>query len=372
LSASAPRPKSRVEAASDEERPPAIHPDTLSNLAQLAVIGLFIIVLLVVLRFGASLVVPMLAAVIVGALLARVGDRGTRIGVPPLLTGVGLATIVGLALFLLADALAEPLALLIERLPRIADRLSELLAQVSRPFTAMRGAAAASGDTPEVVVSPLQHVLGAVDFGVVAGFVGGLSPALGELLIFLATLMFFVVGRARMRRSVIFAFVGRERRLATLRVLNAIEASLVDYFGTAALVYVGVGTITGLIIWLSGLQAPVLWSVFTFALSFVPFFGAAIIFTALASVALLGDGAGLIAFVPAAAFLVVHLVCENLLLPAVLGRRFEINPFVVFVAIIFWTWMWGAVGAILAVPLLLIARAIRSELIGNERPQLPE
>lgn len=370
MSASAPRSKPRADAKSGEERTPPIHPDTLFDLAQMAVIGLFIIVLLVVLRVGASLVVPMLAAVIVGALLARVGDRGTRIGIPPLVTGIGLAAMVGLALFLVADALADPLALLIERLPRLAGRLSELLAQVSRPFDALRGASASAA--PEADTSPLQHLLGAMDFGVVAGFVGGLSPALGELLIFLATLMFFVVGRARLRRSVIFAFGARDQRLATLRVLNAIEASLVDYFGTAALVYVGVGAVTGLIVWLSGLQAPVLWGVFTFALSFVPFFGAAIIFTALASVALLGDGAGMIAFVPAAAFVVVHLVCENILLPAVLGRRFEINPFVVFVAIIFWTWMWGAVGAILAVPLLLIARAIRSELVGNVRPQLPE
>ncbi len=63
-----------------------------------------------------------------------------------------------------------------------------------------------------------------------AGFIGGLSPALGELLIFLATLIFFVVGRARLRRSVILAFGARDQRLATLRVLNAIEASLVDLF----------------------------------------------------------------------------------------------------------------------------------------------
>ncbi|MGO8126950.1 AI-2E family transporter, partial [Rhizobium ruizarguesonis] len=50
----------------------------------------------------------------------------------------------------------------------------------------------------------------------------------------------------------------------------------------------------------------------------------------------------------------VHLLMENLIFPAVMGRRLEINPFVVFLAILFWTWMWGAVGAMLALPLSLI------------------
>ena len=59
------------------------------------------------------------------------------------------------------------------------------------------------------------------------------------------------------------------------------------------------------------------------------------------------------------------------MVPAVLGRRFEINPFLVFVAIIFWTWMWGAIGAVLAVPLLLIARTVRAELTANARVPLP-
>lgn len=363
------RPAIRREAASRQPPSSPAPSDGSRDLAELAVIGLFVIVLLGVLRIGASLVVPMLAAMIVGAMLARVGDRGQRIGIPPLVTGVVLAGVIGLALFLVADALAEPLTALIDRLPQLAGRLSDITAHLLRPFTALR--AQAGGAPPDGGGTPLEHVFGSVDFGLVAGFVGGLTPALGELLIFLTTLIFFVVGRARLRRSVILAFGAREQRLATIRILNAIETALADYFGTAALVYLGIGVATGTIVWLSGLQAPVLWGVFTFVLSFVPFFGAAIIMTALASVALLGDGAGVAGFLPAAAFMVIHLVCENLLLPAVLGRRFEINPFVVFVAIIFWTWMWGAMGAILAVPLLLIARTIRSELGTAARPALP-
>ena len=81
----------------------------------------------------------------------------------------------------------------------------------------------------------------------------------------------------------------------------------------------------------------------------------------------------LLGLAPAFAFFAVHMVMENLVTPAVMGKRLEINPFAVFVAIIFWTWMWGAVGAMLALPLSLIAITIANELLPEQRnhPQLP-
>jgi predicted PurR-regulated permease PerM len=64
---------------------------------------------------------------------------------------------------------------------------------------------------------------------------------------------------------------------------------------------------------------------------------------------------------------------ENLLFPAIMGRQWEINPFVVFIAILFWTWMWGAVGAMLALPLSLIMMTVMSELFPERKtvPNLP-
>jgi predicted PurR-regulated permease PerM len=78
--------------------------------------------------------------------------------------------------------------------------------------------------------------------------------------------------------------------------------------------------------------------------------------------------------IPAATFFTVHLLMENLIFPAVMGRRLEINAFVVFLAILFWTWMWGAVGAMLALPLSLIVMTIIDELFIEEKlqPQLPK
>jgi predicted PurR-regulated permease PerM len=117
------------------------------------------------------------------------------------------------------------------------------------------------------------------------------------------------------------------------------------------------------------LSMPVLWGFFAFLSSFIPYLGIAMMTLAVAVAGILTHDAVLLGLIPAAAFFAVHLVMENLIFPAVMGRRLEINPFVVFLAILFWTWMWGAVGAMLALPLSLIVMTIVEELFIDEKPQ---
>ncbi|MBS1180127.1 MAG: transport protein [Proteobacteria bacterium] len=343
---------------------------TRRTLAELSTIGLFVLALLLALHAAASLVVPMMAAIIVGSVVAHVGDRGQRIGIPPMVAGLALTGVLGAGMFLLFEAVAEPISTLIERLPLVLPRLAAAVGDLLAPFTTLQARLTGASPTADGLAS-LEKMLASLDFGVVTGFLGGLTPAFGEFLIFLATLVFYVAGRAQLRRQSILAFGGREERLAAIRIFNATEASLTHYFGTTSVIYAGVGLAAGLIAAAAGLPAPILWGLFAFAMSFVPFLGPAVVSMALASGGVMLDYGLLSVLWPVGAFMVVHLVCENAVLPAVLGRRFEINPFLVFVAIIFWTWMWGAFGAILAVPLLLVARTIRSEFKAESRPTLP-
>lgn len=345
--------------------------ETRRALAELSMTGLFVLALLVALHAAASLVVPMVAAIIVGSVIAHAGDRGQSIGVSPMVAGLALTAVLGVGMFLLIEAIAEPISTLIERLPQVLPRLAAAVGDLLAPFTTLQARLTGGSTLPSGGIASLEKMLGTLDLGVFASFLGGLTPAFGEFLIFLATLVFYVAGRAQLRRQSILAFGGREGRLAAIRIFNATEASLTRYFGTTSIIYASVGLATGLIAMAAGLPAPILWGLFAFAMSFVPFLGPAVVSLAIASGGLLLDYSLLSVLWPVGAFMVVHLVCENAVVPAVLGRRFEINPFLVFVSIIFWTWMWGAIGAVLAVPLLLIARTIRSEFKDENRAPLP-
>lgn len=340
----------------------------LADAARVAVVGLFVLAVFAVLKTAAELVVPMVAAVIVGSVLARVGEMSSRLGVPPLVSGLGLVALTGVVIFVLVDALVEPFVDLFHRAPEMLERVTAALRPLTAPLTslktAMSRATEAGATSPPVVVDRTDVADRLSDF------VGGLTPALGELLVFFATLAFFVVGRNALRRGVILLFEGRDTRLAVIRIFNAVEAALAHYFGTTAMIYAGVGVTTAAIAWGAGLPTPALWGAMTFLASFIPFIGAGMIALSLAAGGLVTHDATLFALLPSIAFVVVHLVSENLIIPAILGRRFEINPFTVFLAIVFWTWLWGAMGAVLAVPLLLVATTIHDEF-GTSPPNLP-
>lgn len=359
--AAAARPAATAIGEADDEGGTA-PPRPRLGYGEQAAIGLFVIAAFTVMKVMASLLVPMLAAVILGSLIARGGDTLARAGLPPMLAGLGLVLGACFGAFLAADALVEPLSALIGQVPEMVGKLSAAVAPLMEPLGALKERLSAMAGPMNGTGQAAVVVSAANEAAWLTALLASLTPALGEFFIFFTTLAFFVVGRVSLRRAMIRSWEGRAKRLAAIRVLNAVDQALVRYFGTAAVIYAGVGLATGLIAFGSGLTNAVLWGVLTFLASFIPYFGAALITLALAAGGLLVHDGFFVAMIPAASFLAIHVVVENAVVPAFLGRRLDLNPFVVFVAILFWSWMWGPVGAVLAVPLLIVGDTIRCEL----------
>ncbi len=119
-----------------------------------------------------------------------------------------------------------------------------------------------------------------------------------------------------------------------------------------------VGTATGLIMWLTGVGDVIMWGVVAFFLNYVPiigpFFGV-ILFLATGLILMPTIFWGLL---PAALYLLVHVLEGETITPMLLARRFTLNPVLVIISLIFWFWMWGVPGAILSVPMLAIAKIV--------------
>jgi predicted PurR-regulated permease PerM len=199
---------------------------------------------------------------------------------------------------------------------------------------------------------------------------GRLTPALGELLIFLASLVFFIAGRTVLRRQLILAMPAHSSRLKAIRAFGAIENGLAVYFGATALVYAGVAAATALATLICGLGNPLLWGAMTFVAAYIPYFGVTLITIALAATGALTYPHSILALAPALAYLTIHVGAELAIIPWILGRRHEINPFLIFISIVFWTWMWGPVGAVLAVPLLVTMHSLMA-VVAAEETYLP-
>lgn len=329
-----------------------------------AAIGLFAIAVLAVLQIASDIMTPIISAVVVGTILARISDRFVKWGMAPLAAGFCVFGFAATAGVLMVNALIEPFSAMVAQAPHMAEALSKILATLLEPLANLRKAL-----THVPAAAPAAGGLGGeTDWlaSFLASFLGRLTPALGQLMVFFASLAFFVTGRSALRRQLILAMPERASRLTAIRAIAAVEESLSVYFGATTAIYAAVGALTALVAWLGGLSNPLLWGAMTFVAGYIPYFGAALIALALAASGFLVHPQSLIALAPAAAYLVIHIASETFVIPTLLGRRHEINPFLIFLSIVFWSWMWGPVGAILASPLLLTVQTLTRLLTGRE------
>ncbi|TCL76100.1 AI-2E family transporter [Rhizobium sp. BK251] len=358
---------------STEEMDPApvrrLEKDGLDISMAWAVIGIFTILGLYAVYLMSMILIPITLAVVVGMILGLVAEKLSSLGVPRITNAVLLSSSVTLIIVLLVNTLAGPLTTLAQEGPDFVERsINRFMPFLERiEWLHITPATFQSGPmSMDKLLENTGNVLHVVTTN--------LTPAIVQGMIFFAALLLFLAGRVNLRKTIIMTFRRRPQRLAAIRVINAVEQVLGFYFATASLIYAGLGVIMTIIAYFGGLSMPALWGVFAFLSSFVPFLGITLMTAAVAIAGILTHDGLILGLAPAVAFFTVHLLMENLIFPAVMGRRLEINPFVVFVAIIFWTWMWGAVGAMLALPLSLIAMAIINELFVEEKvlPQLPK
>ncbi|WP_117190568.1 AI-2E family transporter [Rhizobium terrae] len=333
-----------------------------------AVIGIFAIAFFAIVHTMSLILIPVTLAVVVGLILGLLADRLGQAGVPRFGIALALSALVFATLFLIVNALAEPVATLVKEAPNFIERTIDRI----MPFLESQHWLNISPATFETGPMSMQSLI--ENSGNILGVVtANLTPAIIQGMIFFAALLLFLYGRLRLRRTIILAFPTRRQRLMTIRVLNSIDRVLGYYFATASVLYFGLGVIMTLIAYFGGLAMPVLWGLFAFLSSFIPFLGITLMTISVAAAGILTHDALILGLIPAVVFFSVHLVMENLVFPAIMGRQWEINPFIVFIAILFWTWMWGAVGAMLALPLSLIMMTVLSELFPERKatPHLP-
>jgi predicted PurR-regulated permease PerM len=200
------------------------------------------------------------------------------------------------------------------------------------------------------------------------------APALlGQFLIFITSLYFFVATRDEFRASVLKLCFSRALRLRMARIFLDIELKVSRYLVQITLINIGLGVATTIAMWLIGVPSPVLWGVLAGLLNYVIYLGPALMAFILFMVGLSTGGTLFQVALPAMVFLGLNLTEAYFVTPQFLGRALTMNPFIVFLALAFWIWIWGPVGGFVAVPSLLITYTILTHVLGQRvrTPKLP-
>ena len=321
------------------------------------------------LYFGRSILLPVTAALLVGITLAPAVRFGSRLNVPQPVSAVVVVSLVVVVIALVATFFAAPLTGWIARAPEIGAAVKEKLHALDYPLMVFRDLrhalmpGAPSGPTVSVEANPAEMVAAALMT---------ITPAISQFVLFFGTLVFFLATNATLRRKLVVVFVTREGRLRMIRIWNDIEENLVEYVGLVTLINLALGVVTAVMLYLVGFPNPVTFGLLTMVLNYVPYIGPAIIALVLFCVGVVAMPSLAYAALAPALFVAVATAEGHFITPSIVGRRLTMSPFLVFLALAFWTWLWGPIGAFLAVPLLIVSLITLGHLLPREEGSLPD
>jgi predicted PurR-regulated permease PerM len=361
------------------EKPPATVREVPSSITATQVIAFLLA--LAALRYGREFLAPLLVAILAAVALAppvRVLSRAMPRWVAAAIVVLGISAAFGVTTWLLSDDIAA----FTRRLPAIvrdvrntiqsASPRQGLIRQIQQAVTELEQTAS----TPKPTDAQKVQIVEPVD--VQQQMMAGARRA-GEYLmqaILLLFLVFFLLASGELFKAKLVKLSGDRlsQRRVTVQMIDEITIKIGRYvfymFWSGALV----GVVTWLAFWALGMRYAGLWGVAAGVLNCIPYFGPTVVMGASALVALLQFKSVVMAAGVAGASVAITSLEGFLLTPIFLGQAARVNSVAVFVSVMFWGWMWGMPGMLLAVPILMMVKTVAdhveslaavSELLGE-------
>jgi predicted PurR-regulated permease PerM len=347
---------------SKSEQPPVIR---RAEVVAFTLVALLVICVVAVLYAAKAFFLPVVMAFVVGTMLSPAAGYLEKHRIPRAIAAVLIVSAAGALVAFIVGLISSPLMEWTTHLPELGSRLRDKLHVFDRPLAMwqeLQGMLGGSDTLASFQMPKFDWVQPTIEF---------LSPTFTEFLLFFATLVLFIASWRDLRRALIMTFPDHASRLRTLRILNAIEGHLGDYLLTVTMINLGVGAATGIICAITGMPNPAGLGALAATLNFFPIIGPVamfVILTVVGVVAFSTLGAGLIAPL---AFVGIAFLEGHFVTPTIIGRRLELNALAVFIALAFWTWLWGPMGGFLSSPLLIVALILKEHLLPVDSPQLP-
>lgn len=364
--------------------------DTRRRPSPLAVKILAVLAVLTALYLGRLFVVPVLIGVLVSYALSPLVDGLARWRIPRTLASLfvilSLLGILGTMAYRLSYQTAEAARNLPEMTRRLREVVREIsgqqpsvvkeLQQAADAVTDVAGAGDAPGRRRPGQPMPVQVVEPTIDVQqyVWLGWQNLLLFGSQALLVVFLTFFMLSSGDLYRRKLVRLAGARLSDRRVTVEILDEVGVQISWFLVQQVMTSVAVGIATWLAFWWLGVDYPALWGVAAGVLNTVPYFGPTVVAIAAFVASFLQFDSLREAGLVSMASLAITTIEGMLVTPLLVSRLARMNPVAVFVGLLFWGWLWGAVGMLLAVPLLMVIRSVSdrvedlrtvSELLGE-------
>lgn len=300
------------------------------------------------LRIGQGLFAPMLAALVLGIVCAPLTDWVERWGLPRILAAL-------FVLILLVVSTSTLFVFLEPTITRAVQNAPTIWREMTQTLDALRGTFAGVQDLQETVAQALNDgdAAGAPDSEEAVTIPGvmdalALAPSFAAaLLIFAGTFYFFLISRRELYQT-----IDRGPIPVSDTMLCRAEARVSRYFLTITVINASFGTLVGLVMTVVGLPQPLIWGLAAFLINFVLYLGPAVLAVTLLIAGIVTFN-GAMSFVPMVLYVSMNMTEGQFVTPALVGQQMKVNPLLVFMSLVFWLWLWGPIGGVVAIPVLV-------------------
>jgi predicted PurR-regulated permease PerM len=321
--------------------------------------GIFGLGLLAALYVAAPIVLPVVLAIVLKLLLQPLVRLMDRAGVPHALGAFVAVVLLLVVLAGLISGVTGPAASWAGKLPDAIPQIQQKLAFLARPIGSIEWMVAQFQSIPGV---GLPQAGSGQSFNVMGALFSGTTTVAAGLFTTMIVLFYLLVaGETFLRRFVEILPSFAEKRQAVEITLD-IERNISAYLITITLINTIVGVLTAVVMWLTGVANPLLWGFVAFVVNFVPILGPMVGLVVFLLASVLSLGVTWWALLPVGLYFLIHVIEGEIVTPMLMARRFTINPVAVMLSLLFWYWMWGVPGAILAVPLLAITKIVCDDI----------
>jgi len=326
---------------------------------RISVVGLFTLAVGYTLFVVQDLFVPVVTAWVMGAILRPIAESAERLGVPRVVAVIATATVALLIVLAIMGLLSTPLAYWIGHTKELALLIKGKLQLLNQPLAIFDEIAHALSGVSGPESASVVHYDSST---IISGIVSTLTPVITQFVLFFFAMIFWMLYANKVKGGIARLFSDDSARKVARKVLDDAENKVSQYFGTLVVINFGLAIVAMGLASAVGLPNPLLWGVLAGTLNFIPYLGPAVMVVTLFVIGLLSFPTLKGAFVAPIIWIFVTTLEGQFITPTIIGHRHTLNPFLVFLSIAFWAWMWGPLGAFLAVPLVISVVVLKQHL----------
>jgi predicted PurR-regulated permease PerM len=327
-----------------------------TRLMRSLLIGIFMFMAVYALYFGREFFMPVVLAFLLALMLTPIVRFLRKRGVPEVLSATLLVVLSVLGIATAGYFLSGPIVQLVNEAPEIGRRVTERLSELRHPFEKFMEVSQQVEKVAETTQEPGVQKVVMAQPGILSQAAGNLLSAGTTAAITFVLSLFLLASGTMFYEKTIQSFARLSEKKRALRLVHDVEREISRYLLTVALINAGLGAAIALGLWALGMPNPLVWGVAAAALNFLPYVGALATILLVGAIALISFDTLSYAMLAPAYVILCNVIEGQIVTPLIVGRRLEINAVAIFIAVAFWSWLWGFIGALIAVPILVVIK----------------